>query len=125
MVRVLGLFAVLLGPGDVQAQAIPGGRPLLPGHRADVEVVRDGTSRYGQLIVTRDGGVHLERFDAETRRLATAVLLRASSPSRGWDDRIDPVRCAWCRLGPGAVLAEVRTPLASLLVTQHSLLPAR
>jgi hypothetical protein len=125
MIRVFGLFAVLLASGDAQAQAVAAGQPRLPSHRADVQVVCNGTSRFGQLIVTRDGGIHLEQFDTETRRLATAALRRAASPSRGWDDRIDPVRCVWCRLGAEAVLTEVRTPLASVLFTQHSPLPVR
>jgi len=96
-----------------------------PGYVADVEVIWKGVTRHGRLIVTRDGCMHLENLDGEAQRWASAVIRRASSPSRGWDDRIDPVRSIWCRLGQTAVPAEIYTPAGSLVITRHKLLPAR
>lgn len=117
MIRVLALLA--LSGADAS-----GNRPTST-HSADVAVVLNGTARHGRLIVTGDGGIHLEHLDVDTRRWAEAVLRRAASPPRGWDDRLDPVRCVWGRLGPEAVLAEVHTPVASVFITRHGPLPTR
>jgi hypothetical protein len=125
MIRILAAFALLAAGDAAQAQAVPDPCPALPGHTADVEVIVNGTARYGRLIVTGDGGVHLEHLDGEAQRWASVVIRRASTPSRGWDDRIDPVRCVWCRLGTHTALAEVHTPAASVVITRHQSLPSR
>lgn len=134
MPHMLGLVSLLVAATAAGAAAdevihgptaVAGGRPALPGHLADVEVIRDGRSRHGRLIVTGDGAVHLEHLDEQASRWAYAAICRASRPPRGWDDRTDPVRSVWRRLGPDAVLAEVHTPAASVRIRRHQLLPAR
>ena len=125
MTRILAVFALLAAGDAAQAQTVADSSPALPGHTADVEVIVNGNARHGRLIVTGDGGVHLEHLDGEAQRRASVIIRRASTPSRGWDDRIGPVRCVWCRLGTRAALAEIHTPDASIKVTRHQLLSAR
>jgi len=126
MCRILGLFAVQMIAADAPNQtAAEASRPTLPSHLADVEVICNGTSHIGRLIVTRDGEVHLEHLEGEVGRRAKAAIRRAADPVPGWDNRTDPVRCVWCRLGPDAVLAEVHAPAVSLTITRHQLLPNR
>jgi len=132
MSRIFGLLALLgAGAGASAAdathtqEAAEVAPPTLPGHLADVEVIWNGTARQGRIIVTGDGDVHLEHLDEEVRRWGYAAIRRASSPSRGWDDRTDPVRCVWCRLGTRTALAEIQAPAASLTITRHQLLPDR
>lgn len=136
MPRYLGCLALLVITTDAGASAfaddpapcqttVAVGRGALPGYRADVEVVMDGTVRHGRLIVTGDGGVHLEHLDERTQGWACAVIRRASGSSRGWDDRTDPVRCVWCRLGSDMALVEVHTRDASVTISRHQLLSAR
>ncbi len=124
MTPILGLL-VLLAAADAHRchTAIQSGRPDFPSHRAEVEVCLNGTTRYGQIIVTRDGCVHVEDLDEQTGRWATEVIRRASYPTRGWDDRTDPVRSVWCRLGRDAALAEAHTRTGSLTIVRHRLLP--
>jgi len=126
MTPILGFLALLTATDATRSHiAIQGGQAVLPGHRADVEVCLNGTIRHGQIIVTRDGCVHLEDLDEQTRRWASEVIRRASCPSRGWDDRTDPVRSVWCRLGRVAALAEVHTRTGSLTIACHRLFPDR
>jgi len=122
---LLALFAAAEAGGAPTRTAIQDSRPACSGYRADVEVVLNGNTRLGRLIVTGGGEVHLEQLDGEARRWASAVIRRAASPSRGWDDRIDPVRIVWGRLGTSTALAEIHTPDASLRVSQHKLLSTR
>ena len=129
-----GLLALIVAAADAgtavpadatQPPAAEADRRVLPAHRADVEVVRNGTTRHGRLIVTGDGEAHLEQLGGEAQRWASAVIRRAASPSRGWNDRIDPVRIVWGRLGTSTGWVEIHTPDASLRVSQHELLSTR
>jgi len=129
---IFGLLALIIaGASACAADATPTQEAAvvvpstLPGHLADVEVIWNGTARHGRLIVTGDGDVHLEHLDEEVRRWVYAAIRRASSPSRGWDDRTDPERCVWCRLGTRTALAKIHAPAASLTITRHQLLPVR
>jgi len=136
MSRIFGLLALLVAAdacigGASAADAPPiqaaaeAGPPTLPGHLADLELIWNGIARHGRLIVSGDGDVHVEHLDEDVRSWVCAAIRRVSSPSLGWDDRTDPVGCVWCRVGPRAALAEIRTPAASIAITRHQLLPAR
>ena len=100
-------------------------RPPLAGYHADMKVSADGVTRHGRLIVTRDGGIHLEHFDEPTRRRAAEIICRAYSPLRGWNDRTEPARLDWLRLGRDDVLAEIHTPDATIKLSRHQLLSSR
>jgi hypothetical protein len=133
MTACLCVFALLAGaanpcadePPDSAAQNPTAGCPAFAGYRAEVEVSSGGVTRHGLIIVTGDGVVHLEHLDEQTVRWATEAVRRTYRPARGWDDRTDPVRSVWCRLGTRAALAEIHTPDASIKVTRHQLLCAR
>ena len=102
--------------------------PAYTGYVAEVEVTTGGVTRYGRIIVTRDGGVHLEHLDEHTVRWVRKVLRQQSSPSMGWDDRplrTGPVRSVWKQLGQHDVLTEIHTADAAIQVIRHQLLFAR
>lgn len=116
------------GPPDSAARNPRAGRPAFSGYVADVEVFLGGVTRYGRIIVTRDGCVHLEHLDEQARRWVYGVIHRESSTSNGWDDRplrAGPVRRVWGRIGPNVVLAEIHATDGSLRISQHKLVAAR
>jgi len=123
--QMLTCFALFLVVDDQTLEVARACQLTSPGYVADVEVIWKGVTLHGRLIVNRDGCVHLENLDREAQRWASAVICRATSPSRGWDDRIDPVRCVWRRLGQNYVLAEIHTTDASIKVSRHQPLSAR
>jgi len=133
------LFALLVGAAnrcaDEPSASVPQNQtvaltkcPAFAGYLAEVEVSMGGITRYGRIIVTRDGCVHLEHLDEHTVRWVHGVIRQKSSTLMGWDDRplrIGPVRRVWGRLGQNDVLVEIHTPDASIKVFRHQLLSAR
>jgi hypothetical protein len=127
------LFALLVGTADLCADEPPesaarnprAGCPAFAGYRAEVEVSSGGITRHGLIIVTSDGGVHLEHLDEQASRWVHGVVRRTYRPVRGWDARTDPVRSVWCRLGSDDALAEIHTADGSIKGSRHRLLSAR
>ena len=132
MTRILVLLAALvtLGYGTCSDDATPrikseDARNPFPGYHAEVEVTVGGVTSQGWIIITRDGCVQCEHLDEEARRWASEVIRRASSPSRGWDNRTEPILAEWCSLGRVVALAEIQTANASIKMTRHQPLSSR
>ena len=98
MTRILCLITLLVGAANAWPDAHritpptsrpcpKSRRPTFSGYLAEVEVSLGGVTRYGRIIVTRDGCVHLEHLDEQGRRWVHRVIRQESSTSKGWDDR--------------------------------------
>jgi hypothetical protein len=139
MTRSLCSLVLLLGAaiaansasmhGATEGQAVAEVRlPASSGYLAEVEVWSGGVTRHGRLIITQDGCVHLEHFDAKALSRLHELIRPDPPASKGWDDRIrraSPTRRVWVRLGQTDALAEIHAPDASLKVMRHQLLVAR
>lgn len=126
MSRALSLLALFLAAAgadgdDSQPQPAEGGRTPFAGFRAEVEVRVGGVPRHGRVVVTRDGGVHLEHLDEQTRRWATEVIRQTYSVTAGWDARTDPVSLVWDQMGP----AKIETANGSIRISKHRPLASR